>query len=145
MFKHILTVCVGNICRSPTAACLLHQQLAGRGITVSSAGLGALVGKPMDATAHAVLAEHGYEWQDHRARQLEPQHLHNADLVLVMEHKHSHTLLDMVPEVRGKVFLLGKWLDNTEIPDPYRQSDAMYHHVYQLIQQATDSWLKKLG
>ncbi|HEY9034362.1 MAG TPA: low molecular weight protein-tyrosine-phosphatase [Pseudomonadales bacterium] len=145
MFNHILTVCVGNICRSPTAECLLHQQLASRGITVSSAGLGALVGKPMDATAHALLAEHGYEWQDHRARQLQPQHLHNADLILVMEHEHSQAILKMAPEARGKVFLLGKWLGDMDIPDPYRQSNAMYQHVYDLIQQATDGWLKKLG
>ena len=52
MFKHILIVCVGNICRSPTAEYLLKKQLLekGSGITVESAGIGALVDKPASLT-----------------------------------------------------------------------------------------------
>ena len=64
MFKSILVVCVGNICRSPTGEALLISKLEGRGIEVSSAGLGALVGKPVDTTAAQVMAAAGCEvWQ----------------------------------------------------------------------------------
>ncbi|MDX9738299.1 MAG: low molecular weight phosphotyrosine protein phosphatase, partial [Azonexus sp.] len=60
MFKSILVVCVGNICRSPTGEALLKSKLQGRGIEVTSAGLGALVGKPVDSTAAEVMATAGY-------------------------------------------------------------------------------------
>src|SRR5690554_1527663 len=88
MFKSILVVCVGNICRSPTGEALLKGKLEGRGIEVSSAGLGALVGKPVDATAAEVMAAAGYHLPDHQARQLTPDMLRAADLVLAMEQKH---------------------------------------------------------
>lgn len=61
MFKNILIVCVGNICRSPTAEALFAHRLSGQGLTISSAGIGALVGNPMDKTAHEVLQDHGLE------------------------------------------------------------------------------------
>ncbi|KAF1017383.1 MAG: Low molecular weight protein-tyrosine-phosphatase Wzb [Stenotrophomonas maltophilia] len=51
MFKNILFVCVGNICRSPSAEVMLRQSVQGKGIHVSSAGLGALIGHGVDATA----------------------------------------------------------------------------------------------
>ena len=46
MFKNILIVCVGNICRSPTAEALFAHRLSGQGLTISSAGIGALVVTP---------------------------------------------------------------------------------------------------
>ena len=145
MFKRILTVCVNNICRSPAAACLLHEQLSDKGFTISSAGLAAVVGKPMDATAHQVLQQHGYQWPQHIAQQLELQHIANNDIILAMEEKHIDSILAMAPEARGKVFLLGKWIANAEIPDPYKHSITMHEHVFALIQQASNSWLKHLS
>ena len=59
MFKNILIVCVGNICRSPTAEALFAHRLSGQDLTISSAGIGALVGNPMDKTAHEVLQDNG--------------------------------------------------------------------------------------
>ncbi|CCJ93258.1 Low molecular weight protein-tyrosine-phosphatase Wzb [Cronobacter malonaticus 681] len=56
MFNKILVVCVGNICRSPTAERLLKRYLPD--VTVASAGLGALVGKGADASAVSVAAAH---------------------------------------------------------------------------------------
>ncbi len=144
MFQNILIVCVGNICRSPAAEALLAHKLEGKGLTISSAGIGALVGNPMDKTAHEVLNDHGVEHASHRARQVDSEMLHRADLILVMEQSHVQHIRQIAPEVHGKTFLLGKWLDDTEIPDPYRQSKPAFEHVHSLLIQSVESWLPYL-
>lgn len=144
MFKTILVVCIGNICRSPTAEALLRDRLAPRGISVSSAGLGALVDKPMDATALELLREHGSDHADHQARQVTRELIQQHDLILVMEPRHQHDLLRLAPEARGKTFLLGKWQGDKPIPDPYRQQRPAFEHVYALISRAADEWAKRL-
>ena len=144
MFQNILIVCVGNICRSPAAEALLAQKLENKGLTISSAGIGALVGNPMDKTAYEVLNDHGIEHTAHRARQVDSEMLHRADLILVMEQSHIQHIRQIAPEVHGKTFLLGKWLDDTEIPDPYRQSKPAFEHVHSLLTQSVESWLPYL-
>lgn len=144
MFQNILIVCVGNICRSPAAEALLAHKLKGKGLTISSAGIGALVGNQMDKTAHEVLNDHGVEHTAHRARQVDSEMLHRADLILVMEQSHIQHIRQIAPEVHGKTFLLGKWLDDTEIPDPYRQSKPAFEHVHSLLTQSVESWLPYL-
>ena len=144
MFKSILVVCVGNICRSPTGEALLIKKLEGRGIQVSSAGLGALVGKPVDATAAQVMAAAGYELPEHQARQLTAEMLREADLVLAMEPKHLQSIHSMAPEARGKTFLFGKWSDNREVPDPYRQQLPAFEHVFKILDESATAWLPYL-
>lgn len=144
MFKSILVVCVGNICRSPTGEALLQQKLAERGIAVSSAGLGALVGKPVDKIATEVMAEAGYALPEHQARQLTAQMLREADLILAMEQRHMQSIHAMAPEARGKTFLFTKWSDNREVPDPYRQQRPAFEHVFKMLDNAADAWLPYL-
>lgn len=144
MFKSILVVCVGNICRSPMAEAMLQQQCSAKGIKVASAGVGALVGKPMDATALEVLRENGLDHPDHQARQLTRELVHQYDLILTMEPRHVHDILRIAPEARGKTFLLGKWQSDKAIPDPYRQQRPAFEHVYKLISEGTASWSKHL-
>lgn len=144
MFNKILVVCIGNICRSPTVEALLKSRLAERGIDVSSAGIHALVDKPMDSTALEVLREHNGDHPDHKGRQLTRELLQQADLILAMETGHVKRIVQMAPEAQGKTFLLGKWQNNQEIPDPYRQQKVAFEHVYQLMTQGVDSWSQKL-
>jgi protein-tyrosine phosphatase len=61
-----------------------------------------------------------------------------------MEASHIRGILAMAPEARGKTFLLGKWQDDTEIPDPYRKSEEMFKQIYKLIDEATASWVKMI-
>ena len=61
-----------------------------------------------------------------------------------MEERHLTDLLGKYPQARGKTFLLGKWIDETEIPDPYRQSQEAFEHVYQLVDKACTAWTKYL-
>ncbi|MBD3655368.1 low molecular weight protein-tyrosine-phosphatase [Marinobacter sp.] len=146
MFNNILIVCVGNICRSPTAEYLLKAKMTpATGRVISSAGIGALVGKPIEATALAILREHGIDAGAHCARQVTAVMLHEADLILAMEEGHLKKLHEIAPQIRGRAFLLGKWQDNQPVPDPYCQQRPAFEHAYKLIDQATESWLKYLG
>ena len=144
MFKNILFVCVGNICRSPSAEYMLRDAVAERGIQVASAGLGALVDHGVDATAQALLLEHGLDASAHRARQISGSILAQADLVLTMERKHVRRITEIAPEASGKTFLLGKWQQDREIADPYRQHRAAFEHVYGLMAEGVASWARHL-
>ena len=110
MIRHILVVCVGNICRSPMAEALLKHALRGQdGFTVESAGLGALVGHPASEYSQELMLEMGLDISEHRARQIHPDMVREADLVLVMEAGHKRAIDDADPTARGKVHRLGEW------------------------------------
>ncbi|PIB53228.1 phosphotyrosine protein phosphatase [Pseudomonas sp. 2822-17] len=145
LFKNILIVCIGNICRSPTAEHLLGAALSPCGIQVRSAGLAALRDHPLEPTAGQVLLEHGHIPQAHKARQLNVEAVSEADLILVMEQRHIDGVLNLAPEARGKVFLLGKWQQNLEITDPYRQGKPAFVQAYALIEQAVQAWARRLA
>ena len=145
LFKNILVVCIGNICRSPTAENLLRKALEPTDIVVRSAGLHALKNSPIEATALSVLEEHGHAPHDHRATQLTSAAINESDLILVMEHQHINAILSMAPAARGKIFLLGKWQDDREIKDPYRQGKPAFLHAYALIEAAVHAWAKRLA
>lgn len=140
MFNRILMVCIGNICRSPTAEILLREALPLTGYTVSSAGLGALVDHPVERMAAAELVTRGHTLPEHRARQLDRGMLRQAELVLAMEKGHIEHILAMAPEARGKVFLLGKWQGDRCIADPYRKDQTAFATAYEQIAEGVAAW-----
>lgn len=140
VFKQILVVCMGNICRSPAAEYLFQDRMRARGIQSCSAGLDALVGTPMDATVLQLLNKSGVDGTSHRAHQLTSSMLLQADLVLGMEKKHVDAMVQLAPEARGKVYLLDKWLGGRDVPDPYGQSRSVFERVYEMIMGGVDSW-----
>lgn len=142
MFDSILVVCTGNICRSPIGERILQKVLPEK--RISSAGVGALVDNPADPSAIQIAEKHGVSLIGHKGVQFTPELGRKYDLILVMDKKHLDKITHMAPEVRGKTMLLGHWLGQKEIPDPYRQSLDAFEFVYQLIEQACDSWVKKL-
>ncbi|MBB1318437.1 low molecular weight phosphotyrosine protein phosphatase [Shewanella sp. SR43-4] len=144
MFDSVLMVCAGNICRSPTAEYVLKSKLTDKNITVSSAGLTALVAKPADAMAQKIALSHGVVMDTHQGQQLSSQLIAINSVILVMEQRHLNDVHSRYPEARGKTFLLGKWINNAEIPDPYRQSQEAFEHVYALIDSACSAWQKYL-
>jgi protein-tyrosine phosphatase len=144
MFNSILVVCAGNICRSPTGEYLLKDKLADSDIKVSSAGLTALVGKGAETTATSIALTNNVDMSGHKGRQLSSEFIAENDLILVMEERHLSDLFSQYPQARGKTFLLGKWIGDKEIPDPYRKSQEAFEHVYQLIDQACSAWTKYL-
>lgn len=144
MFDNILMICVGNICRSPTAEALLKHKLGNTNKIIHSAGLGALAGKDIEPTAREVLLEHSIEPAQHIARQLTSSMLTEADLILVMEKGHANQISNIAPEARGKSFLLGKWNNDIEIPDPFRKPKQAFEEAYDLIEQSLNEWIKHL-
>ena len=146
MFNKILVVCVGNICRSPTAEYLLKNKLPNKHI--ASAGIGTqrngLADKPADKMAACVALTHGLDLSAHRARQLTSALCKEYDLILVMEKRHLNSVRHLAPEASGKTMLLGHWLKNKEIADPYQRSEEIYQLVFDLIEQSVNEWVKKL-
>lgn len=144
MFDSVLVVCAGNICRSPTAEYVLKSKLQGKSIDVSSAGLTALEGKPADAMAQKKALDQGIDMSAHAGRQISSSLVMQNSVILVMEKRHLDDLCSRYPQARGKTFLLGKWIGDKEIPDPYRQSEEAFKHVYDLIDSACSAWQKYL-
>lgn len=143
MFNRILVVCIGNICRSPLAEAALRQ-LAPVGVSVQSAGLGALVGQPADPESLRQGQLHGLDLSQHVARQLTPALCAESDLILVMEDEHIDAVCRLSPSARGKVMLLGRWESGKQIPDPYRKSAEVFAHTYQLIAASSEQWARKM-
>ena len=96
----ILTVCTGNICRSPLGEVLLRARLEPLGVRVHSAGTHALVGHPMTEQAQALAVANGAAStaaEAHGARLLTEQILAESDLVLAMTAEHSTFAVQMLP------------------------------------------------
>jgi len=103
----ILTVCTGNICRSPLAEQLLRARLAPLGIAVESAGVSALVGVGMPDPARAIASQLGVTDADtHVARQVTVDMVRSADLVLAMAREHRRTLVELTPAATRKTFTI---------------------------------------
>jgi len=139
MFDSILVVCIGNICRSPVGERLLKKMLPEK--QISSAGVGALVDHPVDDMAALIASEHGLDTDGHVARQLTPEICREADMILAMSDENREQVYRIAPEARGKVMLFGKWLDDAEIPDPYRQNRRVHEEAYQLLELAAQTWV----
>ncbi|MCV7177481.1 low molecular weight phosphatase family protein [Mycolicibacterium sphagni] len=108
---HILFVCTGNICRSPTAERLAAAYAAQAGIQqlqLSSAGTRAVIGHAMHPEAAQVLETYGGDPSDFVARQLTPRIVSGADLVLTMTRAQRDIVLEQVPRQLRRTFTLAE-------------------------------------
>lgn len=143
MFDSILVVCTGNICRSPIGERYLRNLLPDK--KIDSAGTGALIEHAADNSAIKVAQIHGLSLEGHLSRQFTSSLGRQYDLILAMEKSHIEQIGNIAPEARGKTMLFGHWLEQRDIPDPYRKSDEAFLSVYKLIEQAGKLWAQKLG
>lgn len=145
MFKKILVVCIGNICRSPVGEAFLAHRLKeiAPDVSVSSAGITAMVDKPADATAQEIMLQKGIDISAHRARQLTKEILLDSDLILTMETRHQEQIEYMLPGIRGRVHRLGKW-SGFDIQDPYKRPRIVFEQVLALIEQGVNEWQQKI-
>lgn len=103
----ILTVCSGNVCRSPLAELLLRKGLASLpDVTVSSVGTVALVGQGMPDEGQSVARELGVEPGEHRARLLAEEQVREAGLVLAMAREHRSAVAELHPRAARRAFTL---------------------------------------
>ena len=143
MFKNIVMVCTGNICRSPYAEAALAARATH--LNVSSAGLSAMVDQGADETAIEVSRARGLYLDTHQPRQMKTSIMASSDLIMVMDDGHMERLLRRYPEARGKTFKLGKWLGDKDIVDPYLRNAEFFELVYNEIDRAIESWLPRLS
>lgn len=101
----ILTVCTGNICRSPAAHWLLEDGL-GRAAEVSSGGTGAVVGHPVEPQMRRLLSAGGAADRAFAARQLDQSMVRDADLVLALTKQHRAAALRLSPATLRRAFTL---------------------------------------
>ena len=139
--KSLLVVCEGNICRSPMAAGLLAAALPG--VSVRSAGLGALVGQPADDKATAQMRERGIDIGAHRAQQITRALCLESDVILVMDGEQRQRLQELYPEARGRVYRIGEYAD-LDVPDPYRQPVQAFRHALQILDLSIPHWLQRI-
>lgn len=103
----ILTVCSGNICRSPLAEQLLRVGLsAWPAVTLASAGTIGLTGQPMPDQAAALSRQFGGDPTTHAARELAPEHLLSANLVFAMSREHRRAIAELVPRAIRYTFTI---------------------------------------
>jgi protein-tyrosine phosphatase len=136
LFKRVLMVCTGNICRSPMAEVLLASRLRDRGIEtlVESAGHAALVGRPADPLAQELMAARGLDLTKHRARQLTPEMIRSFDLVLTMDSDQQRAVEAMEPSSRGRVHRLGR-IGRFDVQDPYGRGRAAFESALSSIER----------
>jgi protein-tyrosine phosphatase len=139
----IALVCLGNICRSPTAHVVLERRLADAGLAdrveVASSGTGGWhVGNPMDERAAATLSVAGYDPSRHRARQYDATWPGAYDLVLAMD---AANLAD----VGGRTDRVGLFRDfdpvdpGAAVPDPYYGGADGFEEVLAMVERTSDA------
>ena len=101
----ILTVCTGNICRSPAVERTLREVLGGA-ITVESAGTHAVVGAPIEPPMAVLLRKDGVSTEAFRARQLTEAMINEADLILPLTREHRAWIVEEVPGALQRTFTL---------------------------------------
>ena len=143
--NHVLIICIGNICRSPMAEALLAVavQKTHPEVVVSSAGLGALVGRPADPISQELMTARGIDISVHRARQISPELVFNTDLILTMSTEQTRQLEQQYPGACGRVHRLGKW-GEYDIPDPFKRPKTAFEQAFILIEQGIKEWHRKL-
>jgi protein-tyrosine phosphatase len=142
----VLFVCLGNICRSPTAEGVLRHKLREAGladqIEVASAGTGDWhVGKAPDKRSQAAAKLRGYDLSAQRAQQVTRADFATYDLILAMDNSNLRHLKALQP-AKGKaeldLFLRRFQSELDEVPDPYYDGDQGFEQVLDLIERASD-------
>jgi len=148
----ILFICMGNICRSPTAEGVFRHFVEQRGlqesIRIDSAGTHAYhSGEPSDRRAIAAAARRGYDMTGIRARRVRDEDFEEFDLVIAMDDQNLQNLQEMAgPALSAKVSLFLDYSsgDVSEVPDPYYGGAKGFERVLDLVEDASRGLLEML-
>lgn len=151
----VLFVCMGNICRSPTAHGVFRKLVEEAGladrIEIDSAGTHAWhVGEPPDPRAQATALGRGVRLSDLRARRARPEDFLQFDYVLAMDQDNYHALSAICPGGRGLERRLMLFLDFApglrvrEVPDPYYGGPGGFEQVFDLVEAAARGLLEDI-
>ena len=147
----VLFVCMGNICRSPTAEGVFRRLLeeAGVSVDVDSAGTHAYhIGNPPDRRSQAAAAARGVDLSPLRARQVHASDYERFDLILAMDSDNLEILQGAAPAgCRASVRLFLEYAPDarvTDVPDPYYGGEAGFERVLDLVEEASRGLLASL-
>ena len=149
----ILFVCLGNICRSPTAEGVFASKVEAAGLSdqlrIDSCGTQNYhPGKPPDGRSTAVAAQRGYRLDQLRARVLRPDDFETFDYILAMDTSNLRDVRGICPSTfRGKVRLFLSFapdLGAEEVPDPYFGDGSGFDTALDLIEVASDGLIQHL-
>jgi protein-tyrosine phosphatase len=150
----VLFVCLGNICRSPTAEAVFRQLVARAdtrlAIEIDSAGIGDWhIGEPPDRRAQAAARRRGVDMSTIRARQFVHDDFALFDLILAMDRQNLAELRRRAPaQYRERVRLFLEFapeLEMHDVPDPYYGGEAGFEQVLDLTEQAARGLLAHLA
>jgi protein-tyrosine phosphatase len=151
--RRILFVCMGNICRSPTAEGVFRKWLAERApeldVQIDSAGTHSFhTGASPDPRACRAAERRGVDLKSLRARQVTPQDFEHFELVLAMDEENRQFLVEQCPaEYQSRIRLLldfAPHLGRREVPDPYYGGSTGFEHVLDLVEEAATGLLEHL-
>ncbi|MGH1462229.1 MAG: low molecular weight protein-tyrosine-phosphatase [Neptuniibacter sp.] len=150
--KSVLFVCLGNICRSPTAhgvfQAMVNEQGLDSQIFVDSAGTAAYhIGNAPDHRSTQVALSRGYDLADLRARQAVEDDFHRFDYIMAMDHSNLNNLKSLMPvNYTGHLNLFLDYTDmpESEVPDPYYGGDSGFEHVLDLVESASRGLLEQI-
>ena len=149
----VLFVCLGNICRSPTAEAVLRDLLAREApdleVEIDSAGIGSWhIGEPPDERALAAARRRGLDMSRLRARQIASEDYARFDFILAMDRANLADLRQRVParyRERVRLFLeFAPELGVDDVPDPYYGGEAGFEEVLDLAEQAARGLLSHI-
>ncbi|CAM4273903.1 low molecular weight protein-tyrosine-phosphatase [Comamonas aquatilis] len=141
----VLMVCMGNICRSPTAHGVLEKMVADAGLAnrvqVDSAGThGYHAGEEPDARSQLHAMRRGYDLSQQRARQLSSQDFEDFDLVLVMDSSNETAARKRCPPQHlprlHRLTDFCQTFADSQVPDPYYGGNKGFEHVLDLVEDA---------
>ena len=149
MTVQVLFVCLGNICRSPSAEGVFRALVEREGyrgqIACDSAGTGAWhIGKPPDSRAQAAALRRGYDLSGLRARQAEPGDFTRFDIVCAMDRENLRNLRAIAPRDFSGLGLMMDWapeLALDEVPDPYYGGGDGFERVLDMLEAASGGLL----
>lgn len=142
----VLFVCMGNICRSPTAQGVFRKLLQAEGIEdiigSDSAGTHAYhVGEPPDRRARETALRRGIDLSDLRARRVEPEDFSRFEYVLAMDQDNYHSLSGICPPGSERKLMLfmdfAPHLRTREVPDPYYGGESGFERVFDMVDAAS--------
>jgi len=147
----ILFVCMGNICRSPTAEAVFRHKMQAKGLTlkIDSAGtLGAHAKEKPDHRAQKAGVARGYSFDGIKARKVTVQDFNDFDLILAMDHDNVEALRQIAPPaMQYKIQLMldfAKGHEEEQVPDPYYGGARGFDYVLDLVEAASDGLLEQI-